>query len=556
DWGLPSQDRLDILLSGIQITDQLRADLNESTEEYFGDRADAERGALKRIEQQSPPTAYRAHPLGPILTQEETFQAFRRYIISSSADDEREPYIALGRMNPAEFDFDPRGFMYGGAYLYPLGALLACMKFVGLFHPDEGIGYFVDHPNDVRNMYLAGRSLSALAFLGVMLVLALLGNRLGGIIAGSFTMLAWGFSTLALNQAILSKPHVWTSFWLLLGVYFLLLAEKGKENRYLFLSGIAMGLGAGSNIFAGLSAAAFGVALIRGERLRSKVGRFVLLITIALITYGITNPYVFINPMMYLATILYHGSREGYGYLVLQLSEGLKCLAEMVFKSYAFPISLVGIMFALKSALFNTRPLKHLSRAWLISLLLLAFTVGVPRILLFLGPVLCLFGGLAVKQLLGSPFFAGWGRRAILVMLILGPGFYSGCLFAHHSIADDAWVEPTKAWIRSVGTDEEIIVGLFGPPEPRNTPPVPFLRSKIINLSKYEGGSHDPEYVLIGSHARDRHAWDAHPLRTQYQLLEVLGYHMSHEWLPFLRTKSQSHAGAWVYVKGIAKASD
>jgi hypothetical protein len=150
--------------------------------------------------------------------------------------------------------------MYGGAYLYPVGGLLYLLKSVGLFHPDRGIVYFFKHPNDIRNMYFAGRFLSLVGFLGVLLILGLMANRMDHPLTGSLSMATWATSTLPLNQALVSKPHVWAAFWIILAVYLLYCHYETARFRYLTWSGIAFGLGVGSNIFA--SAAGIIVILI------------------------------------------------------------------------------------------------------------------------------------------------------------------------------------------------------------------------------------------------------------------------------------------------------
>jgi hypothetical protein len=493
DWGLPSKKRLDLLLAGTPVTPQLLEELDATATDYFRERDRADQRALAELEEGQVPKPYRVDAPDAVFTPAQRFRAFRRFVISSGAIDEREPYIVLGRMDRAGFDFDPHGFIYGGAYLYPVGAILFAQQSLGLFHPKEGIGRFIEHPEELRNMYLAGRSLNLLGFLGVMVVLAMLGRRLGNPRLGTLAMIAWGLSTLPLNQAIISKPHVWAAFWTALMVYHSCGYASTGRRRSAIWAGISLGLAAGSNMFAAAMVCIPAALLFRRNPtlwLRSLASMLVA----ATATYLLTNPYVVLNPKLYLASILHHGSGEGWGYAVAELGEGFSCAYDLLVHSFAFPLGLLGAAQAFQFLWSGSDFWKKLAAGWTIAFIALMFLVSVPRILVFLGPLLCLFSGYALDRLFRLPRFARLGPRLLLGILTIGPGLLFAGLFAWDSIED-------------------------------------------------------PDFVILGNFRNNRRMWRSHPLSGSYELTHVLGYRPALDWPTWFRAESLSRVAGWVYAR-------
>jgi hypothetical protein len=492
------------------------------------------------------PGRYRPPAASRVFSWDDRVGAFRRYVFGSSATDEREPYIALSRMNPARLDFDPRGFLYGGAYLYPVGGLLYVLKSAGLFDAEAGTQYFLGHPEDLRRMYLAGRSLGLLAFLGVMAVLGLLGNATGRPAAGTIAMSAWGLSTLPLNQAVVSKPHVWAAFWFALMVYVLYRHGENPRRRHLILGGSALGLAAGSSMFAAVGAFTAG-ALLKCGRVRAWLPRLAILLCVTLLVYCASNPYVLMKPKMYLVTILHHGSGEGFGYAVAETGKGLRCIGDFLLRSFAFPLALLGAGQAAVSLVRGDARGRRLAWGWFVSFVALSFTVGLPRILLFMGPVLCFFAGQCLERILEALRPRARAIRVAVASALFAPGLFFAALFARDSIDDTPWLEPTADWIASGALADGTVVGVFGAPTPKNSPPLPFLGIELANLQAPGSEGLAPRYVLLGNFGSDRRAWESHPLRSSYRLVRVLGYRSSHGWFRGLRVESESRVAGWVY---------
>ena len=84
---------------------------------------------------------------------------FKLYTIDA---DEVDNVIALARMRPARFQFDPHFYQYGGAYLYPLGVYYAALSKLGVL----SIGSFehmLANPQAIDRVWIAGRAFVLLA---------------------------------------------------------------------------------------------------------------------------------------------------------------------------------------------------------------------------------------------------------------------------------------------------------------------------------------------------------------------------------------------------------
>lgn len=545
DWGLPGSTRVRILTHNTDLNDDDLAQLDAATESYLASRRTADSLSVQRLEAGQFPSRPRTDPLGSVFTDDNRLRAFRRYLVSGSGPDEREPYIALARMRPGELDFDPHGFLYGGAYLYSLGGWLLLLKSVSLLPLDPRVSRYIEAPDDAGHMYIAGRMLSLFPFLGVLVLLGRFGRNMGHPFAGTAAMLCWALSTLPLNQAVLTKPHIWVAFWATLGVYLLHGYILRQRTRTLVLSSIAMGIALGSSLFAAVMLLFYPILLLRERGMRESLLRLALASFLCIATFLITNPYVLLNPESFRVTLTYHGSSTGWGYAAPSLVKSGAFLGDLLLRSFSFPVSILGAAVAVLTLGHGQPTWRRLAAAWIATLALLGTFLGVARIALFVGPILCLFAGRGAERLRAWKPMPLRVAGVILLVVLFIPGFFFAGLFAHDTIRDDAWVEATEDWVNGFGP--ETIVGVFENPEPRNIPPLPFLACSLVNLDAYRGGPWDPEYILLGNYTDDLEVWESHPLRSRYTLSRVLGYRDSMDWFLSLRTKSESRLAGWVF---------
>jgi len=148
-WGLPSR-RIDGYLfggrppwPGTKIAELAKADR----------RDDARRGADVDVNPIGPTTR-------PVLlndTDEKRAAVVLRYRLYTNQPDEMVTMMALASMRPAQRDFDPRLYQYGGLFVYPIGILLkvsAAARWVTL---RSDLSYYLDHPEAFGRFYVVAR---------------------------------------------------------------------------------------------------------------------------------------------------------------------------------------------------------------------------------------------------------------------------------------------------------------------------------------------------------------------------------------------------------------
>lgn len=231
------------------------------------------------------------------LPEPELWHSYRSMLIRSRYPDEALPLSDLARMKPAELKFRPPSFIYGGGYLYPLGAYYFALSKVKAVEPLP-LRSALERTDTLGGVYLAGRLLSAAAFAGVCLLVFLITRRLQpgaapyAAFAAALTLPALGVHARYLT------PHLWAAFWALASVYYCLRALPGLELRPLLASGACFGLAAGSywsaahaGLFLLAAVASPGRTSLRPEALR----RLALAAAAGAAVFLALNPYLPFN---------------------------------------------------------------------------------------------------------------------------------------------------------------------------------------------------------------------------------------------------------------------
>ncbi len=124
---------------------------------------------------------------GPVpltATEADVAKILLRYRLYTYQPDEMITMMALAGMRPAEFDFDPRLYQYGGLFIYPVGALIRLCGLLGLIDVRGDVAYYLDRPDEFGKFYVVARAYSAAwGVLGVLVVYAI-GRRIALSAAG------------------------------------------------------------------------------------------------------------------------------------------------------------------------------------------------------------------------------------------------------------------------------------------------------------------------------------------------------------------------------------
>ncbi|MFA6029897.1 MAG: glycosyltransferase family 39 protein [Elusimicrobiota bacterium] len=220
----------------------------------------------------------------------------RSFYLRSAHDDEQTFLLLFAKMKPRQLDFRPRMYLYGGGYLYPLGAWMGGSTLLGLGRLSRDLTDYFARPEGLAGLYLSGRLFSLAMMLFGALYLMALARRLG--LTGSAPLLAglvYALSPGVLVQAHVMKQHTLWPLGLLACFHAcLLLLEEGRMRRWA-AAGAAAGLAAGTfsvAVYAGLLPAAAAVLrLRRGERWSGELKGLLLAAGAAAAAFFAVNPY-------------------------------------------------------------------------------------------------------------------------------------------------------------------------------------------------------------------------------------------------------------------------
>jgi hypothetical protein len=179
------------------------------------------------------------------LPEPELWNSYRSMLIRSRYPDETMALSDLARMKPARLQFRPPSFIYGGGYLYPLGAYYFSLSKLGAVEPLP-LRAALERTDTLGGVYLAGRALSAVSFAAVCLLVFLITRRLEpGAAPYAAYAAALTLPALVIHARYLT-PHLWAAAWSLGAVYYCLRALPDFGLRPLLAAGACLGLAAGS----------------------------------------------------------------------------------------------------------------------------------------------------------------------------------------------------------------------------------------------------------------------------------------------------------------------
>ena len=539
-WGLPSKKRMDLLMAGgpptprqVQLLDSLH--ILHALGQLPPDSVPERRAFDGTVDAKS----------ALVRTGTEKLYALREFILGSSAIDEERTLIGLGRINPRRLDFNPKVYSYGGSYLYPVGFLYFLMRSAGLVHVTRDFAYYIQDPEQIARMYVAGRLLSLAALIGTLVLLCLLGSLLSSPTAGTLAMLTYGLATVILNHAIVMKPHVFTAFWITLAMVLLLLYVQHRVHRLLVWSVVVAGFAVASSVSAALMGLLYPVLLYERGRERWLVKVCLGAAATMVAVYFCLNPYTILDWKGYHATMSGFSAEFRIGFGLFKL---LPYVQGLFLNAYTFPVGLLGLVFALWCCARRRGPIQRLGIVLVALVLFFGTYHDSVRVTQFLGPLIALLSGIAVTEWIVTPLRSRKLLSTALVVLLFLPGTVLAMLFARDTILDEAWYEPTARWVRDARIGPGTTIGSVTTLSPADLPPFPFLHARMIDMNAAATLATPPEYVIVGNFAeRYDRLWQKHPLRSRYRPMANLGVRASYGWLRLVRYMDESRTGARVY---------
>ena len=220
-----------------------------------------------------------------------------RFKIYSVMPDDIVSIMALARIKPAALRLDPGFYLYGGGFIYPLGAWYLGAKTLGAVEPGN-VAQLLAAPDRMDAVFTTGRFFVLLAFVGSAL---LLWAALARLTKPGIAALCLGLYLTVPASVLFSlhiKPHWYAMLWANLAIFgtIAIFTKRRAGIWTLVLIGAGTGLAVGSaSSFAPLSIAIW-LALVGAVANGFAPRRSLVVVpAVAALVFLATNPYVILN---------------------------------------------------------------------------------------------------------------------------------------------------------------------------------------------------------------------------------------------------------------------
>ena len=446
----------------------------------------------------------------------------RRYRLFSRQPDEMITFMALQRMRPRQFDFDPRLYQYGGAFIYLVGTAIGASATLGITHLSSDPALYLEQPEEFARFYLAAR-LVTLAF-GALLLVAVwkLADRLAGTLAAWVATLLLACTPVFISGVLEAKPHVPSACMILWAA----LAALDYYDRGRRRDAVRLGLFAGCGfglVLTGIVAAAIWPALLIARRraLASEAGRspagsllrhLALGAGIALAVYVLTNPYIPYNYLFNRAALASNieNSTAMYAGQIRQAGAGAVRVGELLLESAGPGLLLTGLAGLLWLARRQPRQLATTASSGA-AMLLIAVLLGAhkpaeyARFLILPVSIFAIGAGVAIGALAGVvravrsadvARCAPWRRPLALVVTVVVVATMKTPIYIRSFIDDAAGQDESRrraAELLSELTAAGEPIAVIQEPAPYAVPPLDFAHRQILWLPPVRPAEIDPQ---------------------------------------------------------------
>lgn len=424
---------------------------------------------------------------------------FLRYRLYSRQPDEMISFMALQRMQPREFDFDPRLYQYGGAYIYGIGAALGAGHLLGYVDIRAGLNAYLEDPHAFARFYIVARVLSLIAAGFALVAVWKLACRIGGRRAGWFAWWLAALSPVLIAGALEAKPHVPSAALLLWAVVATLTLLHGPNPRRRG-SAIRLGVFGGAAfafVLTGLAAAAlWPIALLaRGWNQR---GRQLLTAgAIFLALYALTNPYLIWNALFDRAALSSNLGNSTAMYSVAEIGAGAIRVGQLLIEGAGYGVVLLGTLALVIGLLRRPRTTLAIA-APALALLALTAAIGAGKPAEFgrflVAPVMLLCVGAGWLARTGQRRHVAFGLLALLACF----GTMRSLQYVRAFALDASYTREARhraaIWLRAhAATTDPIAV--VQEPAPYAIPPLAFANHPIWLLPPAAPARLDPRQL-------------------------------------------------------------
>lgn len=497
-WGVPDEARINLVFSDKSVVKQLSSEMENLRDEIY--EATDYYGHLRNYQDREISVIIDGAAITITRSQ---LDAMRSYLLRSYNADEQAVLIALGRMEPSKFNFNPHFFQYGGIYLYLVGACLKLASILDVVTLNQSLEYYFLHPAELGKLFTVGRLVGAIAGALIVFLLYLLGNSLLGRRAG---LLAASLLTVTPVVVIFNhhlRPYIFCLWPVILAFYFSSKILNSNQIKPYLLAGSLSGIATGILVLCGFVIVAIPIAHLLRELYNGKTTKEVIIslnskkiylsLLLFLLGFLICNPYILFSLREFWNEMI---TASQHFKTVFTPNSWLNYYAHIMRSGFGFPLWLLitgGLLFSL----YKRNRIDILILATILPFYLYISSTMRTHVhyLLPIVPLLVLMAarlldaGLGVRKIKYVTFFS---FLIILIYSFLYSASYDR-IFVRKNVRTTA-----GEWITS-NIKGGSTIGIPDLPSPFRTPPVNPLRYKLIitgwDRSLIE--TQKPDYVII-----------------------------------------------------------
>jgi hypothetical protein len=517
-WGIPSKDRIDLVFRDKNTLKALTPAMLKTHEEirdmqvyhwleYAPDYDPKQKLPIKLDDRE-------------IMVSKEILNASRTYLLRSYGSDEEAALVTLSQIRPSKLDFDLNFFIYGGAYLYPLGIFLKLATYLKGIPLRSDISYYFFEPENLGYLYIYARAFGASVSILSTLIFYFICLKL---FKKKFFSLFLSFCFGAMPAFVIwshyLKPYSYGILWIVIAIWFVVNFYQTEQIKCLYLASFFSGLALGTLLHYGY---VYWFVLLNllfvNKPWQFKIKTCILSFFIFLGAYILSNPYVLTDWDGLVAQVA-----NTLEYWPLGVHNTLDLFKFYIFTSFRFGMGSAVWLFIFLG-IFGCLIFKPEKRDWLFFLTILPgfLYMGLStgkwvHYSLFLYPFLLLFSGFFFDKLSIFGFFFNKTRIKIIYCLLGLVVIYTFLyvfsyvrLFKGENIRTEA-----GHWINQ-NIDKGSKIGLMDPPAPWRTPPFYFIGYNFAITSDREIIEKEkPEYFIV----------------SEFQWLRTMGYEQMEDML-------------------------
>ena len=509
-WGLPDRQRDELLFGGQPA--------------WQAERYDAARVLQERQQRQSGadtdlnPLTERDRII--LLTADEGARAeiLRRYRLFSRQPDEMITFMALQRMQPRRFDFDPKLYQYGGGYIYLIAAAIGISSALQIVDVTGDVGMYLEQPELFAGFYIVARVITLL--FGALLLLAVwkLARRAAGRMAGWFAMLGVACTPVFITGVLEAKPHLPSACMLLWAVLSGLDYYAHGRSRAALRMGLQAGYAFGL-VLTGLVAAVLWPVLLLARRditRRQLVNHLLCAAGLAIAVYLLTNPYILYNYLFDRQSLASNisNSTAMYANQIRQAAMGAVRVAELLVESCGLGVigaGLIGFVRLLRRWPRETWLVAVSGLAMLLICVLLG--AGKPaefaRFLILPVSLLCIAAAALLVRLARRQRLLALIAGCVVLWLMRTPAYINS--FAVDAADQNESRHLAAQYLREHANPDDSI-GLLQEPAPYAVPPLDFAHREVLWLPPSEPTQFDraelPPWLVFTADEGDVHVGD------------------------------------------------